>query len=452
MHISSSDISSLVSLFQKELAADNGWLAHNNSIALGEGDMQFFKTAGEAVDFCLSNYSDRDEFTRREILPLCNVLQKIEFNGRQDVDYYSINRVNEVSFVLKINPDQNPLHNPDGNDFTDALIDSVERREGVNNYSLFKCTTMNEQNLEYLKNTLKYMGFEDRLNEGLERSIQSGTLAFTLNDTKQFNNVKTDSILYFSKGKENETYFFNKYDVAVTKADGRSESQTMYMNRVTRFNEETGKDQTRLSGFTLKEAANLLDRDANGMGRAVYKEFVNKDNESYMAWKQVDFTQQEDSGNYKYKTFHQNYGYNLEKALDKYSILEDKSDVMKSLQKGNLQAVTVEENGNNVRRFLAADPENKVLKVFDEKGREIKQEVKSVNLATKQREQNAERNNSVSKEVKQDGAKTSEANGIGEGQTEASKKNSSKKGKVKGDDDGDLLEKKRESNGKGMKV
>jgi hypothetical protein len=31
-----------------------------------------------------------------------------------------------VSRVLKVNPDQNPLHNPDGNDFTEELISHME--------------------------------------------------------------------------------------------------------------------------------------------------------------------------------------------------------------------------------------------------------------------------------------------------------------------------------------
>jgi hypothetical protein len=307
---------------------------------------------------------------------------------------------------------------------------------------------MNEKNLDYLKNTLKYMGFEDRVNEQLERDIRAGKEESRPVDSKQFNNLQTDSTLHFSKGKENDMYFFNKYDVTVTREDGRSESQTMYINQVKVYNEEKLREETRLSGFTLKEAANLLD------GRAVYREFTNKDGEQYKAWKQIDFTQQDDRKNYKYHTFHENYGFNLEKAMDKRNILEansteGKDALIKSWQKGNLQAVTIEENGSKERRYLAADPKNRDFIEYDNNFKLIQKEAQEVNLKFKRTDQNVD-----DKDLKKGGAEKNVSAGIGQ-ENDDSKKKLNKGGKGKNGKEGkdeSLLPKNRTAKSKGQGV
>ena len=230
---------------------------------------------------------------------------------------------------------------------------------------------MNQENLNYLKNNLKFSGFGEALNAELENNIKNGVPEFTLNHAAEFNNRKIEANLYFKRGEQNEMYFFNKYDAKLNKADGTGLEQTFYMDK--------GK------GFTLKEALNLLE------GRAVNKDMVNKEGEEYNVWVKVDFSKKNDHGNYEVKRYHENFGYDLEKALAKHPIkeLQDQTqteDLLRSLKKGNLQAVT---DNNGERLFVAAEPEsgksNKVT-LYDKNLKEITVEVRNAKQSSKAEE------------------------------------------------------------------
>lgn len=226
-----------------------------------------------------------------------------------------------------------------------------------------KNNIMNQDNLDYLKNALLYMGFGDRLQADLEKNIRDGKQNFVLQDSHEFynGNRKMESTLHFNRGKENEMYFFNKYDATMIKPDSSSLSQTFYINQVKVENKELEKTETKLSSYTLKEATNLLD------GRAVEKEFYSQQNVPYSAWKQLDFSAKDKHGNYEYKTFHENYGYDVTAALERVPVKElernsAKEDLIRSLKKGNLQAATAE---NGERVYLTANPQFKSINVFD---------------------------------------------------------------------------------------
>ncbi|TDW47751.1 hypothetical protein EV144_10433 [Flavobacterium sp. 270] len=68
--------------------------------------------------------------------------------------------------------------------------------------------------------------------------------------------------------------------------------------------------------------------------------------------------------------YHQNYGYNLEAALEKHSIKgldtpKFKEDLINSLKKGNIQSVTFVVGGEEKKRFVEANPQFKTVKVYD---------------------------------------------------------------------------------------
>jgi hypothetical protein len=80
-------------------------------------------------------------------------------------------------------------------------------------------------------------------------------------------------------------------------------------------------------------------------GRSVNKDLTNAEGKSYKAWVQIDFNQQDEKGNYKFKTFSQGYGYDLDKELSKHPIKElnepiTKERLMQSLERGNLHQVS----------------------------------------------------------------------------------------------------------------
>ncbi|RAV98858.1 hypothetical protein [Pseudochryseolinea flava] len=212
---------------------------------------------------------------------------------------------------------------------------------------------MDKENLEYLKNSLQRFGFGQKLDADLEKAIASQPEKFTLTHAGEFNNAKdpsrVDFALEFSKSSQNDRYYFNNYKASVVSDDASlQKQQTFYIDKN--------------AGVTAKEAFNLLN------GRAVFKDFVNKDKEMYSAWIQLNF-EETSNGNFKIKHFTSNYGYDLEKVLSAYPIKQldnpqDKENMIASLKKGNLTLVS--EREGNKKMFIEAVPQYKSVNVYDQ--------------------------------------------------------------------------------------
>lgn len=253
---------------------------------------------------------------------------------------------------------------------------------------------MNEQNLEYLKDNIKYMGFGENLSGQLEDNIKAGKEDFHLGFKAIINNKPFDATLHFSKSASTDNYFFNNFNASLQKSNGEKVEQTFYLNK--------GK------GITAKEAYNLLD------GRAVHKDLTNKENVPYKAWVQLDFENKDKHNNFEVKQFHENYGYDLKDAVAKYAIAELKDpekekSLMQSLQKGNVQAVTIEKDGSSQKLFMQANPQFKSVTMYDGQMKRVQKEnleqYKSVGQADgkdlKQGQQQDQKQD-VKKHVKQD--------------------------------------------------
>jgi hypothetical protein len=218
---------------------------------------------------------------------------------------------------------------------------------------------MNQKNLDYLKESLKYLGFGEKLYPELEKNIQQGFPEFNLRLQNEYGKDKLDMNLHFRKSDSSDMYFFNRYEAKMTNPT-ETVSQTFYVSKE--------------NGFTVKEAYNLLN------GRAVNKDITNSEGQRYNAWSQLDFTDKDQSGNYKMKQFHQNYGFDLEGSISKYPIKElqkeqQKEFLLRSLQRGNLQQVTVVINNEEQKLSISANPQFKTVNAFDG-------EMKKVNLHT----------------------------------------------------------------------
>jgi hypothetical protein len=210
---------------------------------------------------------------------------------------------------------------------------------------------MNQKNLEYLKDQVKYTGFGDALENELKDNIQKNIPEFKIMHQAKFGNDTTEATLHFKRSEQSDMYFFNSYNLSL-KQDQHSNvvDQNFYINKG--------------NNITLKEAYNLMS------GRAVNKDLTNKEGQTYNAWIQMDFKETDTSGNYKMKQFHQNYGFDLEKVLGNHPIKElmveqDKSRLIESLNKGNRQSVTFIENGNEHKRFVEANPQFKSISIYD---------------------------------------------------------------------------------------
>jgi DNA-dependent RNA polymerase auxiliary subunit epsilon len=217
---------------------------------------------------------------------------------------------------------------------------------------------MNEQNAEYLKERLFYLGFAEKLNAQLEKHMKEGTEKFQIPFTAEFpkgdKKIVVEYSLDFSKSKKEDKFFINKYQATLKDEDpSKEKTQTFYINKG--------------NGVAAKEAFNMLE------GRAVYKKLFDKDGDPYHRWEQLNFNQKDTYGNHIVQTYHEKYGFNVEKALSRHPIKElgdpiRKGELIKSLEKGNRPQVTVRIDEKEHKMFLEASPSDRRVNVFDETG------------------------------------------------------------------------------------
>jgi hypothetical protein len=242
---------------------------------------------------------------------------------------------------------------------------------------------MNEQNLDYLVNQMKFTGFGEGHREELKEKMGKQEPQITIFHQADFGKDKTVATLQLNKSHESDMYFFNRYSLMLkTTKNPDPIKQTFYINN-------------NQSNITLKEAYNLMS------GRAIHKELTTKEGEKYQAWMQLDFKETDKNNNYKIKQYHENYGFNLEATLSKFPIKElgnglEKSQLMESLKRGNKQSVTFTQNDKEQKIFIEASPQFKSLNFYDANLQRIKAE----DLYEKKTPEQSEKLNST-KDIKQ---------------------------------------------------
>ncbi|MBC7886667.1 MAG: hypothetical protein H7Z13_02175 [Ferruginibacter sp.] len=269
---------------------------------------------------------------------------------------------------------------------------------------------MNEKNFDYLNKQIKFTGFGEGHSDELKDKIQQQTPEFTIFHQQDFGKDNTVATLQFKKSDDSDMYFFNRFNLLV-KNEQQSDpvKQTFYIS-----NKE--------DNITLKEAYNLMN------GRAVNKELSTKEGEKYNAWLQLDFKAIDKNGNYETKRFHQNYGYDLEQTLGKHPIKElsnevDKGRLMESLQRGNRQSVTFQNEGKEQKVFIEAAPQFKSLNFYDVNMKRINAQT----LYEKQGEVQTEK-----QEAKKESIKEKVTDDDGEGPKQSQKKSRKKSQGISG--------------------
>ncbi|MEP7375307.1 MAG: hypothetical protein ABI675_18040 [Chitinophagaceae bacterium] len=339
-HVISGEVFEII---QSAIGRNENWMAYNNSLYfIDKEDVQFFKDKNAAEEFASDNISDYDHFNIIYVQSITDVLRQVPHTK-------NLNR-------QLTDPDANGLYTADGNAFTDALIEHMEWKQ---NLKIKNLSIMNEKNFEYLKDNLKYMGFGEKQHEALEKNLKEGKESFQLTFTAEVNKKPFEAILQFRKPDNSDMYFFNSYHASLERNNGEKMGQTIYLNK--------GK------GVTAKEAYNLLE------GRPVFKEFSNKKNESYKAWIQLDFEKKDKNNNNEVKQYHEKYGYDLKAAVGKYAIIEldggeKEKALLHSLQKGNVQSVSIEKEGTTMKMFIEANPQYKTVTLYDEQMKRVQKE------------------------------------------------------------------------------
>lgn len=145
---------------------------------------------------------------------------------------------------------------------------------------------MNENNLEFLKNTLERLDFPVEVGNKLQKEIdikeQKPEIKLEHEVNRNNETVKFD--LNFRKSDTSDMYFFNSYQATLkTGIEAHDKTQE--------FRIRNGNN------MGMDEAFNLV------AGRAVHKSMVNGDGDAYQAWLKVDFSQKDNYGNQKMEHF-----------------------------------------------------------------------------------------------------------------------------------------------------
>lgn len=302
------------------LSRGEHWMAYNGSLYfIEEHDVYFFHEETDAIEFANDNVSDRD--------------------------FFNVIRIDSIQDIFKRIPYGQEL----SKQMNSRMTNSKDKQLSLFNSQL-KTNVMNKENFQYLTDNIKYMGFGESLKPDLEKNINEGKAEFQLLYKAEINKKPFEATLNFRKSDSSDMYFFNNYHSSLEKSNGEKMEQTFYLNK--------GK------GITSKEAFNLLD------GRAVQKDLITKEGQPYKAWIQLDTGNKDKNNNFEVKQFHENYGFNLKEVVGKLAIAdlkdpEKEKALMQSLQKGNIQSVTIEKDGNSNKMFIEADPQYKKVNLYD---------------------------------------------------------------------------------------
>jgi len=217
---------------------------------------------------------------------------------------------------------------------------------------------MHLSNFAYLTNRLQEAGFGVALNEALQYKLKDQPSVFELPYKACFGSQVLDITVYVKKWKQDDMsrlplYYVQKYHASLSRQNTVDRTcQDFYFGHPT-------------PAFTIQEAYNLL------CGRAVYRDnLTNKEKIHYNAWVQLDFSQTDGKGNFKWQYFHENYGYDVAAELMKYPILglaepDDAAALVRALQQGYREGVTMLIDGKVEQYYIEALPKFKSLVIYD---------------------------------------------------------------------------------------
>lgn len=428
---------------QSELASGNKWIAYNTmNYFLDKGDLYFFSSKEDANGFARDNVSDVDDYRVLYADSAISLLRQLPYGEGLKIGLTTDQLEELFQYFDWEKTNYDPLHDhieasteEEKNDLAKmeglmyewesfyksnpedaiALASKYWEADFINN---LKLNVMNEKNLKYLQDNVRNHGFGDSLQSELEAQLQKGAAEFSLAFKSEVNKRELDATLHFKRSENTDMYFFNKYDIRVNaERNNETVAQTFYLNKG--------------HGVTLKEAYNLLN------GRAVHKELTDKQDQKYQAWIQLDFNVKDKNGNYERKQYHQNYGFDLKEALSYYPLkgMDNKEEIdkfIRSLERGNVQMVTLETPGKDVKVFMEANPQYKSITLYNDKMKRLDQEQRNELLVKPEL-----------KEGKEKGMQQGKEDDLDKGQ---------KKTKVKPSEKNGLIEKKREGQKKGLSV
>jgi len=211
------------------------------------------------------------------------------------------------------------------------------------------------RNLAELKDSVTKVGFEG-LDTKLEQHIRQGQKQFSIPLSYYVNEKqKMDFNLSFAKGADGN-YRFEKYQASLIDSSSPNAAKQQVFNAA--------------DNVDSRQAQNLL------AGRAIQQQSFDVSRGTTTKWIQLDFNDQDPSGNHKVKEFQKNYGFDLQKTLASLGLKESKSapqqqQLIEALSRGERKQVTLIREGKEVKISIEANPQYKTLNVYDENEKKI---------------------------------------------------------------------------------
>ncbi len=201
-----------------------------------------------------------------------------------------------------------------------------------------------EQNYEFLESDLKYLGFGASVNADLKDMLGTEADSFELEYRATIQNEPISAVLFFHRVDPEGFFFFSNYKLRVGE-----KHHVFYVFK--------GR------GITVKEGFNLLH------GRAVFKQRKAKNGQIYDEWIELDLNVKEENG-FKAKVFPESYGFELLPLIDSMLIDTpspnwDRSMLIRSLEKGNLQPAFIRQSDSHRKVCLSANPGERTIRVHE---------------------------------------------------------------------------------------
>lgn len=206
-----------------------------------------------------------------------------------------------------------------------------------------KHNIMDERTLAFNEGQFKKLGMQEAFTPELVEQMKQGIPLIQHPFSKGFEGDKTDNVIHLKKSSSSDNYFINKFEINLQKGgEEKAIKQTFYVDNKKKDEQEAenGQKERHNNNYTLKKAYNFT------AGRPVF----HADSKS---WEQINLSKQLASGNHATQRFVENYGFDLGKVIDNYSLANPqyKSSLMDSLQRGNLQKEKLIDKDGKVEEF-----------------------------------------------------------------------------------------------------
>lgn len=174
------------------------------------------------------------------------------------------------------------------------------------------------------------------------------------------------SAFHWKKMNDSNLYFLNKWDLTV-KPHGTDKEykRTFYINDLKRMGHVIKNPNQSVTTFTFKSSVNYL------CGRPVLNTYSNQNGKQFKAWDQLYPDVILPNGKMKERTFHENYGFDLQKVASNYNSMKDLANaeyanrLYQSLERGNLQLETfIGKDGREESYFITPNIQVGCLDLF----------------------------------------------------------------------------------------